>query len=57
MQIGLVESEAQNDIFSFADEVRNELHFEEIVGRSTALQRALREVEVVPPTDSGVLIL
>jgi formate hydrogenlyase transcriptional activator len=27
-----------------------------IVGRSVALQRALREVEVVAPTDSGVLI-
>jgi formate hydrogenlyase transcriptional activator len=31
--------------------------FEGIVGRSAALQRALREVEVVAPTDSGVLIL
>jgi formate hydrogenlyase transcriptional activator len=57
MEIGLVESEAQNDILSFGNEIRNELHFEEIVGRSTALQRALREVEVVAPTDSGVLIL
>jgi len=31
--------------------------FAGIVGRSTALQRVLREVEVVAPTDSGVLIL
>ena len=38
------------------DEIRTELHFEEIVGRSAALQRVLREVEVVAPTDSGVLI-
>ena len=38
------------------DEIRTELHFEEIVGRSSALQRVLREVEVVAPTDSGVLI-
>jgi formate hydrogenlyase transcriptional activator len=30
--------------------------FEGIVGKSAALQRALREVEVVAPTDSGVLI-
>jgi formate hydrogenlyase transcriptional activator len=30
--------------------------FEEIVGRSPALQRVLRQVEVVAPTDSGVLI-
>src|ERR1700751_1242139 len=58
MEIGLaVESEAQNDMLSFEDEVRSSLHFEEIVGRSAALQRALRDVEVVAPTDSGVLIL
>jgi len=30
--------------------------FEEIVGGSPALQRVLRQVEVVAPTDSGVLI-
>jgi formate hydrogenlyase transcriptional activator len=30
--------------------------FENIVGRSSALRRVLREVEVVAPTDSGVLI-
>jgi formate hydrogenlyase transcriptional activator len=57
MDIGLVESEAQNNILSLGNEIRNELHFEEIVGRSAALQRALRDVEVVAPTDSGVLIL
>ena len=38
------------------DEIRNELNFEEIVGRSSALQRVLRQVEVVAPTDSGVMI-
>ena len=38
------------------NEVRSEPNFEEIVGRSAALQRVLREVEVVAPTDSGVLI-
>jgi formate hydrogenlyase transcriptional activator len=38
------------------DEIRSELNFEEIVGRSAALQRVLRHVEVVAPTDSGVLI-
>jgi len=31
--------------------------FEGIVGTTTALQRVLRQVEVVAPTDSGVLIL
>lgn len=57
MEIGLLESAAQNNALSFDDEVHSELHFEEIVGRSGALQRALREVEVVAPTDSGVLIM
>lgn len=38
------------------DELPNEPSFEEIVGRSPALQRVLRQVEVVAPTDSGVLI-
>jgi formate hydrogenlyase transcriptional activator len=38
------------------DEIRSELNFEEIVGKSAALQRVLRQVEVVAPTDSGVLI-
>jgi transcriptional regulator with GAF, ATPase, and Fis domain len=38
------------------DEVRNEWPFDEIVGRSAALQRVIRQVEVVAPTDSTVLI-
>jgi formate hydrogenlyase transcriptional activator len=39
------------------DEERSDPLFEEIVGRSPALQRVLREAGVVAPTDSGVLIL
>jgi formate hydrogenlyase transcriptional activator len=38
------------------DEIRSELKFEEIVGKSEALRRVLREVETVAPTDSTVLI-
>jgi formate hydrogenlyase transcriptional activator len=38
------------------DALPSEPLFEEIVGRSSALQRVLRQVEVVAPTDSGVLI-
>jgi formate hydrogenlyase transcriptional activator len=38
------------------DEVPREPSFEGVIGRSPALQRVLREVEVVAPTDSGVLI-
>ena len=41
----------------YADDQRpSEPSFEQIVGRSSALQRVLRKVEVVAPTDSGVLI-
>ena len=39
-----------------ADEPSSEAGFEQIVGRSAALRRVLREVEIVAPTDSGVLI-
>jgi formate hydrogenlyase transcriptional activator len=37
-------------------EIRSEMNFAEIVGWSATLQRVLREVEVVAPTDSSVLI-
>ena len=38
------------------DEIRSELQFEEIVGKSEALRRVLEQVESVAPTDSTVLI-
>ncbi len=37
-------------------EIRSELKFEEIVGKSAALRRVLQEIETVAPTDSTVLI-
>ena len=39
------------------EDARGEPVFEGIVGRSAALERALRELQVVAPTDCGVLIL
>jgi hypothetical protein len=39
------------------DEVLSEMNFEGIVGKSAALHRALKELEIVAPTDSGVMIL
>jgi formate hydrogenlyase transcriptional activator len=47
---------AQEKIY-LQDEIRTEQLFEEIVGRSAALRRVLKEVETVAPTDSTVLIL
>ena len=38
------------------DEVRSELNFDEIVGKSVALRRVLMQVEIVALTDSTVLI-
>jgi formate hydrogenlyase transcriptional activator len=38
------------------DEIRSELNFEEIVGRSEALRRVLDQIQTVAPTDSTVLI-
>ena len=39
------------------DEIRSELNFDEIVGRSPALRSVLQEIETVAPTDSTVLDL
>jgi formate hydrogenlyase transcriptional activator len=38
------------------DEIRSDHQFEEIIGRSRALGRVLREIQTVAPTDSTVLI-
>jgi formate hydrogenlyase transcriptional activator len=38
------------------DELRSELKFQEIVGRSEALREVLEQIETVAPTDSTVLI-
>jgi formate hydrogenlyase transcriptional activator len=37
-------------------EIRSELNFEEILGKSEVLRRVLKQVETVAPTDSTVLI-
>jgi formate hydrogenlyase transcriptional activator len=37
-------------------EIRSELHFDDIVGNSQALKRVLREIQIVAPADSTVLI-
>src|SRR5271167_4982615 len=37
-------------------EIRAEYNFEDIVGKSAALRKALQEIEIVAPTDSTVLL-
>ncbi|MGH9446920.1 MAG: sigma 54-interacting transcriptional regulator, partial [Terriglobia bacterium] len=46
---------AQEKVY-LEDEIRSELHFEEMIGESPALRRILGQVETVAPTDSSVLI-
>src|SRR5215472_5612741 len=53
---GAEELEGSEDNDYSADEPTSEAGFEQIVGRSVALRRVLRQVEVVAPTDSGVMI-
>jgi formate hydrogenlyase transcriptional activator len=38
------------------DEIRSEMNFAQIVGKSASLRRVLKQVETVSPTDSTVLI-
>jgi DNA-binding NtrC family response regulator len=42
---------------SLEDELRSEISFSDIVGKSTALRKVLQQVDAVGPTDSTVLIL
>src|SRR3984893_12101604 len=51
----LTERLAQEKLY-LEDEIRSEANFEEIVGTSPALQRVLKLVETVAPTNSTVLI-
>ncbi|MCP9448382.1 MAG: Fis family transcriptional regulator, partial [Nitrospira sp.] len=39
------------------DEIQLDYNFEKIIGESSALKRVLKQVEIVAPTDSTVLIL
>jgi formate hydrogenlyase transcriptional activator len=53
---GMKEKLAQEKLY-LEDEIRTEHNFEEIIGDSPALKNALKQVEIVSPTDSNVLIL
>jgi formate hydrogenlyase transcriptional activator len=46
---------AQEKVY-LEDEIRSELNFDEIVGRSSALRSVLQDIETVAPTGSTVLI-
>ena len=55
-QIAELKDQLAQEKLYLEDEIRSELNFEEIVGKSEALRRVLKQVETVAPTDSTVLI-
>jgi formate hydrogenlyase transcriptional activator len=56
-EIEALRDRLQQEKVYLEEETRTERHFEEIIGESPALRRALKKVEAVAPTDSTVLIL
>jgi formate hydrogenlyase transcriptional activator len=55
-EISALKDQLAQEKLYLEDEIRSELNFEEIVGKSEALRRVLALVETVAPTDSTVLI-
>ena len=55
-QISELKDKLAQEKLYLEDEIRSEMNFEEIVGKSAALRRVLKEVETVGPTESTVLI-
>ena len=56
-QIAELKDKLAKEKLYLEDEIRIEYNFEEIVGDSPALKRVLKQVQIVAPTDSTVLIL
>ena len=55
-QIAELKDELAQEKLYLEDEIRGEMNFEEIIGKSAPLRRILQDVETVAPTDSTVLI-
>jgi formate hydrogenlyase transcriptional activator len=55
-KIDALKNKLQEEKLYLQEEIRSEYNFEEIVGTSSALKRALEDVQTVAPTDSTVLI-
>jgi formate hydrogenlyase transcriptional activator len=55
-QIDELKNRLQEEKLYLQEEIRSEYNFEEIIGTSPALKRALEDVQTVAPTDSTVLI-
>jgi formate hydrogenlyase transcriptional activator len=55
-QIAALKDQLAQEKLYLEDEIRSEMNFEEIVGKSAALRRVLQQVETVAPTEATVLI-
>jgi formate hydrogenlyase transcriptional activator len=56
-QIAELKEKLAKENLYLQDEIRTEHNFEDIIGESRPLQRVLKQVETVAPTESSVLIL
>ncbi|HJX15541.1 MAG TPA: sigma 54-interacting transcriptional regulator [Candidatus Deferrimicrobiaceae bacterium] len=55
-EIGDLRDRLARENLYLEDEIRSEMNFEEIVGKSAALRKVLAQVETVAPTESTVLV-
>ena len=55
-QIAKLKEKLNTEKLYLEDEIRTERNFEEIIGQSSALKQVLKQIEVVAPTSSTVLI-
>jgi len=55
-EIEALKNKLEEEKLYLEEEIRAEYNFEEIIGQSTTLKRALQDVETVAATDSNVLI-
>ena len=56
-EISKLKARVEQENVYLQEEIKTEHNFEEIVGRSPATAKVLKAVEIVAPTDAGVLIL
>lgn len=55
-EITILKDKLNKEKLYLEDEIRNELNFDEIIGESPAIKKVLKQVGIVAPTDSTVLI-
>ncbi|HXG21954.1 MAG TPA: sigma 54-interacting transcriptional regulator [Methylomirabilota bacterium] len=56
-EIAALKDKLSEEKLYLEDEIRTAYHFDEIIGESPGLKRVLKQVEIVAPTGSAVLIL